>query len=72
MARPEGTGGYVGGGCDFSLPGSGSGVPEWEEGNHFWNRAKQEHRFERQFEAHCGSQRKSVGDTRRGFCPHEQ
>ena len=55
-----------------SLLDWGSGVPEWEKGDHFWNEAEQERQFEGQLEVHAASHRKSLGDPRQCLYPNEQ
>lgn len=47
--------------CDLFLLDCGGGVPEWEEGDHFWNEVMEKWRFETQFETDAAPLRKSLG-----------
>lgn len=58
--------------CD-ALPANCDGsVPEWEEGNQFWNEVKRKRRFERQFETGAADLREWMGGHKRNLSGREQ
>jgi len=58
--------------CDSFPANCGGGVPEWEEGDQFWNESERERRFERQFETGAAYVREWMGGQKRNLSSSEQ